>query len=201
MLHAKIDDKRNFFRVRDEVNLSYFMIEEEQIKKAPQSSTNLLDSCSLSSALALISQESTVIYRKLEKLHTDFADYLRLLEMKIDLIGQAVVEIRKNDVTSNKTRHANISLSGIGFECDEPLDAGQYLEVKMLLVHSTIIIVTFVKVIHCSTNPDSLSTYAYIIGAEYVGLKEAESDVLSQHIAKKQLQLIREQKEKRNESA
>ena len=199
MLNDKADDKRNFFRVKDAVNLSYFLIEEEQTKIAPQSSRSLLDSCSLSSALTLISQESVTLYRKLEKLHSDFADYLRLLEMKIDLVAQAIVEIRKDEVASNKTRNANISLGGIGFESKEPLHIGQYLEIKMLLVHSTLIIVTFVKVIHCSQHPDSLSAYPYMIGVEYIGLNEADNEMISQHIAKKQLQQIREQKEKSNE--
>ena len=74
----------------------------------------------------------------------------------------------------------------------------QYLEIKMLLVHSTVVITTYAKVIHCSKNPDTSSNYHYVIGLDYVNMKESDRDLLSKHVAKKQLQQIRQQKEQQH---
>ncbi len=192
------EERRHFFRINDSVNLSYRFVDEQQIKYPIQSSASLLDNCSLASALELIAEESTAVHNKLEKIHSDFADYLKLLDIKIDLIAQAVLALSSSEVSENETRNANVSVSGLGFECNEPLNVGQYLEIKMLLVHSTVIIMTYAKVIHCSKNPDTSSNYQYFVGLDYVNMKESDRDLLSKHVAKKQLQQIRHLKEQQH---
>jgi hypothetical protein len=193
------EDKRHFFRISDSVNLSYRLVDEQQTKQNLQATSSLLDNCSLSSALELIAEESAILHSKLEKIHSDFADYLKLLDIKIDLIAQAVVALSPTeDVSANETRNANISVSGLGFESNEDLKAGQFLEIKMLLVHSTVVIVTYAKIIHCKKNPDSYSVYPYFVGVDFVNMKENDRDLLSKHVAKKQLQQIRQQKERQH---
>jgi hypothetical protein len=191
------DDKRHYFRVNDSINLSYRLIDESQIAHPPQNSSNLLDNCSLASALELISEEADVIHGKLDKIHSEFAAYLKLLDIKINLIAQAVIALSvPEDVTENQTRNANISASGIGFDSNELLKVGQYLEIKMLLVHSSVVVVAYAKVVHCIKNSNVTGDYPYFVGVDYVNLKESDRDLLSKHVAKKQLQQIREQKEK-----
>lgn len=191
------NDKRHYFRVSDSVNLSYRLIDEQQAKNSPSSIPSLLDNCSLSSALDLISEEADIIYNKLEKVHSDFADYLKLLDIKLNLIAQAVIALsRPEEITENQTRNANISASGIGFDCHEALQVGQFLELKILLVHSTAVIITNARVVHCIKNSNPDSNYPYFVGVDYVSMKEPDRDLLSKHVAKKQLQQIREQKEK-----
>lgn len=194
---AIADDKRHFFRICDSVNLSYRFVDEQQTKQNLQATSSLLENCSLSSALALIAEESAVLHQKLEKLHSDFADYLKLLDIKIDLIAQAVISLsNEEEVTENETRNATISVSGIGFESKEALKVGQFLEIKMLLVHSTVVIVTYAKVIYCNASPENV--YPYFVGLDYVNMKENDRDLLSKHVAKKQLQQIRQQKERQH---
>ncbi len=193
------DDKRNYFRINDSINLSYHLIDEAQIQMPIKASANnLLDNCSLSSALDLIAEESAIIYNKLEKVHSDFADYLKLLDIKINLVAQAVMSLSNQDeINKNQTRNANISVSGVGFDCCEVLEVGQYLEIKMLLVHSTAVVTTYGKVVYCIKNTNSEGDYPHFVGVDYVNMKESEQDLLSKHVAKKQLQQIRELKEKK----
>ena len=194
------EERRHFFRIHDAVNLSYRLIDEQQINSPIQTTTSLLDNCSLASALELIGEESAVIHDKLERIHSDFADYLKLLDIKINLVAQAVIGLSKSsEIATNQTRNANISVSGLGFDNDEKLKVGQYLEIKMLLVHSTVVIVTYAKVIHCfkHTNIHDES-YDYFVGVNYENMKETDGDLLSKHVAKKQLQQIRQQKEKQH---
>jgi hypothetical protein len=189
------NDKREFFRIYDDVNLSYRLIDEVQTKQPILVQANLLDSCSLSSALELINKEADILHEKLGKIHPDFADYLKLLDIKVNLLATTVIRIAGDEVHKNQTRNANISVSGIGFDCEELLELGQYLELKILLVHSTVVMTAYAKVIHHFeyTNPES--PYPYFVGATFINMKETDSELLSTHIAKKQLQQIRQRKE------
>jgi hypothetical protein len=113
----------------------------------------------LFSALELINKEAEIIHEKLGKIHPDFADYLKLLDIKVNLLATTVIRIAGDDAHKNQTRNANISVTGIGFDCEEWLDIGQYLELKILLVHSTVVMTAYAKIIHHFeyTNPKSPS--------------------------------------------
>jgi hypothetical protein len=86
-------------------------------------------------------------------------------------------------------------VTGIGFDCEELLDIGQYIELKILLVHSTVVMTAYAKIIHHFeyTNPES--PCPFFVGATFINMKETDSELLSTHIAKKQLQQIRQRKE------
>lgn len=53
----------------------------------------------------------------------------------------------------------------------------------------------YAKIIHHFQYTDANSPYPYFIGASFVNMKETDSELLSTHIAKKQLQQIRQHKE------
>jgi len=84
-------ERRRFFRIDDQVNLYYKKVDEKKVTPASHMSDNVLGNCSLSAALELISQESRVMMHRLERTEPDVADYLKLIESKIDLISQAVM--------------------------------------------------------------------------------------------------------------
>ncbi len=192
------NDKREFFRIYDDLNLSYRLIDEEQTKQPILTQASLLDSCSLSSALDLINKEVDILHEKLGKIHPDFADYLKLLDIKLNLLATTVISIAGDEVHKNQTRKATISVSGIGFDCDEWLEVGQYVEMKILLVQSTTVITVYAQVIHHFKHQAQESAYPYFVGATFINMKETDSELLSTHIAKKQLQQIRQQKESQN---
>lgn len=187
-------ERRRFFRIDDQVNLYYKKVDEKKVTPASHISDNVLGNCSLSAALELISQESRVMMHRLERTEPDVADYLKLIESKIDLISQAVM-MQGTDFKEKDTCNANLSASGLAFESEEALAVGDYLEIKMLLVSCMAVIVTYGKVIYCKpkNNPDS--RFSHVIGVDYVNMKEQDRELLIRHVVKRQLQQIRENKE------
>lgn len=187
-------ERRRFFRIDDQVNLYYKKVDEKKVTPASHISDNVLGNCSLSAALELISQESRVMMHRLERTEPDVADYLKLIESKIDLISQAVM-MQGTDFKEKDTRNANLSASGLAFESEEALAVGDYLEIKMLLVSCMAVIVTYGKVIYCKpkNNPDS--RFSHVVGVDYVNMKEQDRELLIRHVVKRQLQQIRENKE------
>jgi hypothetical protein len=196
---TKAEDRRGFFRIDDEVNLSYKKIDEKQLHEPHPVSDNILNSCSLSTALETVSQESATLLHRLDKVLPEVADYLRLIDTKIDLLAQAIT-MQGFQVKENNTRKVNISATGIAFNCEEALQKGDYLEIKILLTSCMRVIVTYGRVVHCQNSPSNDSHYPYFVGVNFIDMKEEDREMLIKYVVKEQLQQIRDKKQDSSES-
>ena len=192
-------DRRGFFRVDDEVNVSYKKIDEKQVNEPHHVSDNILNSCSLSTTLETISQESTILLRRLDKNLPEVADYLRLIDTKIDLLAQAIT-MQGFQIKENNTRKINMSATGIAFGCEDALTEGDYLEIKILLISCMRVIVTYGRVVHCQNKPSNDSPYPYFVGVNFINMKDEDREILIKYVVKEQLQQIRDKKQATNES-
>lgn len=188
------EDRRRFFRIEDDVNLFFKIVDEQEIISASQVSNDLLSNCSLVTALDMLDQECKLVMYRIEKSEPEIAEYLKLLESKISLIAQAVMH-QGNDFSKGNMRHANISASGLAFECENELKQGEFLEIKLLLTSCLAVIVIYGKVIYCKANEKGEDTMPYLIGVDYINMKEQDREVLIKHVVKRQMQQIREQKD------
>ena len=194
---ARVEERRRFFRIDDEVNLVYKKIDEKAAIESSHISEHILSHCSLSAAIETISQESALLLNRLERNQPEVADYLRLVENKIDLLVQAIM-MQDTLFTEQSTRNVNLSASGLAFESEEGLDPGEYLEIKMTLVSCMAVVVTYGKVIYCKQNPANDSQFPYVVGIDYINMKDQDRELLIKHVVKRQLQQIRNKKTKKD---
>lgn len=193
---AKVEDRRGFFRIDDEVSLFYKKIDESLVTEPHQISDNILNNCSLSTALDMVSQEATSLLHRLEKSQPEIADYLRLLDTKIDLLAQSIcMQGTSQPVKESETRNVNVSASGMAFHCEEQLKEDDYLEIKMLLVSSMAVIVTYARVVYCKSKVTNDSLHPYLVGVDFVNMKDDDRELLIKYVVKKQLQQIRDKKQ------
>jgi len=191
---VKGEDRRRFFRIDDEVNLTYKKVDLQQVSELSHVEDNILGNFSLAAAMDALSQESQLILRRLEKTDSDIADYLKLMDDKIELIARAVL-LQETDFSAENTREVNISATGLAFACQEALNAGDFLEIKMLLTSSMAIVITYGKVIYRKMNHADDDGYPYVIGLDYVNMKEQDRELIIKLVVKRQMQQIRGQKE------
>ncbi|PPC89926.1 MAG: pilus assembly protein PilZ [Methylobacter sp.] len=196
---APAEERRRYFRIDDEVNLSYVRVEEGDTKELVRTSENILNNYSLTTALDMLTQESAGLLHRLERIQPDFVEYLRVLNNKIDLLAQAIV-LQNGELDERHTRNVNLSAAGLAFESEEALEQSAFLEIKMTLVSCMAVIVTYGRVVYCKPNPVTSSTYPYMVGVDYVNMKEQDREVLIKHVLKKQLQQIRQIKENADKS-
>ena len=111
----KSEERRQFFRVDDEVNLVYAKIDEKQVMEGTYVSENILGNWPLSSALEMVAQESTLLLHKISKFNPDVAEYLKIIDNKIEILAQALV-MQSGEFTNNNIRNANLSATGIAFD-------------------------------------------------------------------------------------
>lgn len=195
----KTDERRGFFRIDDEVNLFYKKIDAKLVTEPHHLNDNILNNCSLSTALEMVSQDSAVILHRLDKSHPDVADYLRLIDSKIDLLAQAIM-MQGFQFKENDTRNVNISATGMAFNCEEALNENDYLEIKLLLVSSMAVIVTYGRVVYRKNSPSNDNQYPYFIGVDFINMKDEDRELLIKYVVKKQLQQIRDKKQDINKS-
>lgn len=192
---AKTLERRQFFRVDDEVNLIYKKIDETQVLEQSLNNENILGNYSLAAALDSISHEAASVLRRLEHNCTDIIDYVKFLDKKIDLLAQAVM-LQNSQFDRQNIRTANISASGIAFDCEEHLEKGAFLDIKVLLVNSMAVIAACGKVVYCRQNTDRDSCFPYVVGVDYVNIRDQDHELLIKHVVRRQLQQIRDKKEK-----
>jgi hypothetical protein len=86
----------------------------------------------------------------------------------------------------NATLNVNISNSGISFTCQETLQPGDIILVRVLLLSSMTMVMSYCKVVYCKpSNPYEHNRYPYTIGAEFVNLRPEDKALLNKHIQKK----------------
>lgn len=188
------EDRRRFFRIDDEVNLAYRKVDVQEATESSHVSDNILSSSTMMVAMDVLNQEAKLILRRLEKADSDVADYLKLMDDKIDLIARSIL-LQEADFSAENTREVNISASGLAFASKEALNAGDFLEIKMLLPSSMAIVVTYGKVVYRKMSYSENSDYPYVVGLDYINMKEQDRELLIKHVVKRQMQQIRGQKQ------
>lgn len=191
---AKTEDRRRFFRIDDEINLFYKKIDAKLINEQHRISGNILNSCSLTTALETITQDSIALEHRLEKSLPDVAEYLKLIDAKIDLLAQAIM-MQGFHFEESDTRNVNISATGMAFNCEEALKEGDHLEIKVMLVSSMSVIVTYGRVVYRTNSPSPDGRYPYFVGVDFVNMKDEDRELLIKYVVKKQLQQIRDKRQ------
>lgn len=184
-------ERRRFFRVEDEIVLVYRPIAPEDMPDPSQFQNQALDHFSLTSTLEYLTQESHAHLRRIERDHPDVAEYLKTLERKIEVLAQALM-ISNNRLVDQPTRKVNLSAAGIAFDTGQPIAEGSLLELKMVLPPSLVGIITFGKVIHCTPLANDEGWH---VGVDFLSMREQDREFLIRHVVKRQLTLLRQQKQ------
>lgn len=185
-------ERRRFFRIDDTVNLFYKIVDEETVTALSYVSDDVLSNSSLAAILDALSQEARIIGFRLEKKEPEIFEYLKLMDAKINMVAQAVM-MEGSKFGEHDSQDVNISASGLAFHTDEELNAGQFLEIKMMLTSCMAVIVVYAKVVYCLYDEDN-EEFPYHIGVDYINMKEEDRELLIKHVVKKQMQQIRESK-------
>jgi len=181
-------DKRSFFRVKSELALSYHNVDaftaengviEEQF---PEDSSNL----TLFSELKRIDSEASTLLTQVAEQNRATADYLSLMNKKLDLITQQMVAEQYLD-SHISPDHVNISEGGAAFKSQKSIYKGSHIAIRLLFTSSFTVIAVFARVIRC----DKLKDDRYQIAVKFSHLSTAQQEVLAKHIMQAQLQAKR----------
>ncbi|WP_337056661.1 PilZ domain-containing protein [Pseudomonas sp. USHLN015] len=179
------DDRREYYRIEDTIALEFTPLTHAQA----QASEELHDPSplfNLLSDLHLMDFESQHLLRHISERDRTLANYLKVMNKRIDLLGQAVAQSLMRDI--GPPRRVTLSEGGVGFVCPQHFELGSHLAIKMVLMPQALGLLLRAVVIHSQPRDDG----QFEIGTEFEALTDAQRQLLARHILQKQAQARRQ---------
>ncbi|WP_435213512.1 hypothetical protein ACMAY6_00530 [Luminiphilus sp. nBUS_16] len=172
---------RDFFRVDDELRLSWIKVEPDSITPLTDRNMELHNlNAHLQTLISTAFGNSAVV-----------GEALGLLNRKIELLSG-----EEEDVSLNlKTVPANVSGSGLAFASNEPLTYNESLELTMLLLPVNAAVRVRASVVTCSDYWGH--DWAYWIRSQFEPEQEIITEQIVQHVNLKQMQSLASRKKGR----
>jgi len=182
------NERRDFFRIEDEVYLDLETISTDEYNSASDTLNNLdNDSFCLSADFATLNNNLHPVLNNIKQIHPDIAQYLELLNNKIDSLGEPI--LHKSAVyDENKRIKANISASGIMFESESIHTVGDLLRLEIVLFPEKIGVLIFGKVIKTSVSTGQKQN----LSIEFEHIRTEDQELMIKHNLNKQMIDLRE---------
>lgn len=177
------DDKRDFFRIQDTLVLEYQQVPGPDADAGFAERSPLFE---LLSDLHRLDYESQHLLRQIAERDRALANYLKVINKRIDLIGKAV-SLQLGDEFGSP-RQVTLSEGGMAFDNSEAIEPGTWLSLRMVLQPTPLGLVVTGCVTRCEPLGDSAG---WNIAVSFDGLDDQQRQLLARHILQKQAQDIR----------
>ncbi|SEN00086.1 PilZ domain-containing protein [Pseudomonas sp. ok272] len=186
-------DRREYYRIEDTIALDIQPLSGPAAtgQEVLQDTSPLFN---LLSELHLSEFESQHLLRQISERDRNTAAYLKVLNKRIDLLGQVVALTVLGQIGAPQP--VIISEGGIDFQHPTPIAADSRLAVKLVLMPQALGLLLRARVTHC----DAKGT-GFDIGTEFEHLTDAQRQLLARYILQRQAQerrLAREHTESGN---
>lgn len=186
-------DRRDFFRLEDEIHLVHHPLEKHMLSEDPYASQyNLPRQAILLSQLQAIDNEAQPLLNLINDKDRAIGSYLKALDQKIDCISQHLISDFNDHQLSMET--VDLSEGGIAFRNDDAMEIDSYVHLTMMLFPAYVTIACIGQVKSCEPIEDSIGRQR--VGVEFVVLLEQDRKRLSRHIRRKQSLELRERSQK-----
>jgi hypothetical protein len=181
-----INERRGYFRIEDCLSLNYQEVAPAELPQRLEQMEQEMDSnFTVMSGLASISQQMSGVLHRIQADMPEVARYLKSLDQKVDLLGRALLS-GGPELTAERSRPVNLSVSGMAFRSAEPLEEGAMLELRLLLFPSLTGFLTFGKVVGCDELEPADPDYSHLIRISFTYMRESDRAVLARHIVQRQ---------------
>lgn len=188
------EERREFFRIKDEVVLDYRVINEAEIDALrDRIESSLPDRFTTASSFAASSRQIAHAFHSVQMESPEVARCLQAIDTKLNTLAQLFVaeEIRLND---QQTREVNLSAGGLAFRAQHQAEPGELLEMRLVLFPSLMGIVLGSRVVHCERINDGNLQYPWQIAVSYELIRESDRELLVRHVMAKETEMLRDQR-------
>ncbi len=184
-------ERRAYFRIDDAVQCRYRVVSpEDRARRAEAIEQGLESDFTVVSNLATVGQQAALLLRRIESRDPDVAEYLSLLERKIDLLARAFIA-HDTDLASCAAMPVNLSAGGVAIRTAEAHAPGTLLELHLLLLPGMQGVICHGEVVTSEALEQADGDYAYLTRLSYRLLREEDRDILIRHILRKQGEMLR----------
>src|SRR6056297_391360 len=166
MNSSRTDERREYFRVEDDIYLLWHTVSEDEYARAEDILKNLTDNdFSLSADFATLNNKFHPVLNNIKQAHPEIAQYLELLNTKLDSLGHHLLQ-QQEVFSEQKLTHVNISASGMMYAAAEPIPVNSLLKLEYVLFPEKVGIITYGKVVN--TTPLENSEHCIHISFEHM---------------------------------
>ncbi len=189
------DYERDYFRIMDEIELSYRMLNEQEAESWQQDSSALSPDTEnfddrqlrIFNSLHQIDTDNNELLQTLSKKYPEISQYLKVLNHKIEILARVCLSSEERPSTT-----VSLSAGGLAFFSATPANVGEYLELKFFLLPSYHGIMSLAKIVDCRQDSDGDETNTpYRIATQFCSLGEADEQIITRHIFQKQARQLR----------
>jgi c-di-GMP-binding flagellar brake protein YcgR len=185
------DDRREYFRIEDEIALDYREVNEDEVDQLLERiQSRLVDRFTAASSFAATTRQMTHVIHKVQIQNPDLARCLQAIDQKLNMITQLFVT-EEMETGKQATREVSLSAGGVAFRAQHELEAGSLLELRMVLFPALVGIVTISRVVTCSRVEDGNGQFPWLVAVEYEHLRETDRELLVRHIMAKETEQLR----------
>lgn len=185
------DERREYFRIADEIALDYRPISEDEADQLlERMRSRLVDRFTAASSFAATTRQMAHVIHKVQTDSPELARCLQAIDHKLNMIAQLFVS-EEMGLNEQPTREVNLSAGGVAFRAQHEIRVGSMLELRMVLFPSLVGILTISRVIHCVRENNGNSQFPWQVAVEYEHLREADRELLVRHIMSKETEQLR----------
>lgn len=186
------DEKRNYYRIKDNVGLSYTICSEEsEFPDHKDFIAEIPGDYHLITEIKQIDHENNNLLRTIEDKHPELSRYLKVMNSKIEILARHLVT--KGLTDDIKIQPVCLSAGGLSFTTNETIPLNTVLKLRIVLYPSCSGILTYAKVVRCEAMEKS-DPAQYEVAVKYGLIHETDRDSLVRHAMKLQSNLLRQQK-------
>ncbi|MFW2373322.1 MAG: PilZ domain-containing protein [Gammaproteobacteria bacterium] len=182
-------ERRRFFRIEDDICLDIASVTEQEYREAPCELSKVQKSAfAVSATFATLNQIHLPMMNSIRASHPEIAQYLDLLNKKLDSLSQHILDEELLCSDKNKQK-VNISASGIAFQSKHNYSLNQPLMLRLVLLPEKIGIEVFGRVVNTQTIHDSNDET--LISVDFEHIREEDQEILIKHNLNKQMHELR----------
>jgi c-di-GMP-binding flagellar brake protein YcgR len=187
-------ERREFFRIDDSVQVSIRLLRDDEL--TDHAAEQVVErKFTIMTRMQSVSQGLSAALHRIEQKDPDVADYLKALDQKINLLGQTFLS-SETELAMQPGMAVNLSAGGIALNSADPLEQGDRVEIKLLLLPEFVGILSQGEVIDRTASSESAG-FPHRLRIGFSDISESDRDALIRHILRRQAEMLRREREQR----
>lgn len=185
-------ERRSFFRINSEIVLSFHSVDSYTLSQGTPEDEFPEDQKTLDvfNEIRRLDKDAAAYLSAVTEQHRVIAEYLKLLNKKIDLIAHQALA---SEYVSKEVRptHVNLSEGGLAFNSAKSIYKDSTLALRIMFMSDYSNISVFARVVRCEAREDE--SEGYRVACEFIDIEATKQEALAKHIMRAQLQAKRQQ--------
>ncbi len=177
-------DKRDYYRLNDQVEITYRIVHRSDVRDTePDDFFELPAGFHVTRGIYELGMEANEMLRGITDSNRQLGSFLHNLNKRIEILAHSVAAANQPIADAEEDKNTVISEGGLSFHCNQLINKGEFLAIKMVLHPSLVGITSFAEVRHCGII-EKESTYQ--VGIQFLNLSLNNQRLISRHILRRQ---------------